>query len=110
MCGSGLNHLTRATSLRTNAILSWETVSNAQSFHGEDPLLIADLLEETIVASSYEVWAIVRTVDQGVPLGKMHQPDLPFSICGLRRGDRPPFATLQKSGLSAFGTSESLLL
>ena len=55
----------------------------------EDPLLIADLLEETVVASSYEVWAIARTVDQGVPLGKMHQPDLPFSICGLRRGDRP---------------------
>lgn len=56
----------------------------------EDQLLIADLLEETLVANGYEVCGIARTVDEGVALGEMHKPDLAVLDVQLAKGDRGP--------------------
>lgn len=56
----------------------------------EDELLIADLLEETLVASGYEVCGIARTVDAAVALGELHKPDLAVLDVRLAKGDRGP--------------------
>jgi DNA-binding response OmpR family regulator len=42
----------------------------------EDDLLIGDMLEDILVQSGYDVCGIVRTVAEGVELGKRHKPDL----------------------------------
>jgi DNA-binding response OmpR family regulator len=56
----------------------------------EDELMIADLLEETLVTSGYEVCGIARTVDEAVALAKLHGPDLAVLDVRLARGDRGP--------------------
>jgi DNA-binding response OmpR family regulator len=42
----------------------------------EDDLMIADLTEEVLVESGFEVCGIARTVAEGVALGRLHKPDL----------------------------------
>ena len=54
----------------------------------EDQLLIADMLEEALLASNYEVCGIARTTDEGVALGEIHMPDLAVLDVRLAHGDR----------------------
>jgi DNA-binding response OmpR family regulator len=56
----------------------------------EDELMIADLLEETLVMSGYEVCGITRTVDEAVMLAERHKPDLAVLDVRLARGGRGP--------------------
>lgn len=56
----------------------------------EDELLIADLLEETLLASGYEVCGIARTVDEAVLLGDRYKPDLAVLDVRLAKGGRGP--------------------
>jgi len=42
----------------------------------EDDLMIADLIEESLVDAGYHVCGIARTVPDAVRLGKLHRPDL----------------------------------
>src|SRR5450432_1399542 len=51
----------------------------------EDDLIIADMVEETLVESGYEVCGIARTVVEAVALGRCHKPDL--AIIDLRLAD-----------------------
>jgi two-component system, response regulator PdtaR len=56
----------------------------------EDELMIADLLEEALIMSGYEVCGIARTVDEAVALANLHKPDLAVLDVRLARGDRGP--------------------
>jgi DNA-binding response OmpR family regulator len=56
----------------------------------EDELLIADLLEETLISSGYEVCGIARSVDEAVALGERHRPDLAILDVRLARGSHGP--------------------
>ncbi|HVA14241.1 MAG TPA: response regulator [Stellaceae bacterium] len=51
----------------------------------EDDLMIADMTEEMLVVSGYEVCGIARTVAEAVALGRRHQPDL--AVIDLRLAD-----------------------
>jgi DNA-binding response OmpR family regulator len=51
----------------------------------EDDLMIADMVEEILVAHGYEVCGIARTVADAVALGRRHKPDL--AIIDLRLAD-----------------------
>ena len=42
----------------------------------EDDLLVADMLEETLIQGGNDVCGIARTVDKAVELGERHRPDL----------------------------------
>jgi DNA-binding response OmpR family regulator len=42
----------------------------------EDDLMVADMLEDALIAGGYEVCGIARTVEKGIELGERHQPDL----------------------------------
>ncbi len=63
----------------------------------EDELMIADLLEETLIMSGYEVCGIARTVDQAVALAELHKPDLAVLDVRLARGGRGPEIARQLS-------------
>jgi DNA-binding response OmpR family regulator len=54
----------------------------------EDELIIADLLEEALVMSGYEVCGIARTVDEAVALTDLHKPDLAVFDVRLAQGGR----------------------
>jgi two-component system, response regulator PdtaR len=54
----------------------------------EDDLMIADLLEETLTESGYEVCGIARTIDEAVMLGEQHMPDLAILDVRLAKGER----------------------
>lgn len=56
----------------------------------EDELMIADLLEETLIMSGYEVCGIARTVDEAVALADLHKPDLAVLDVRLAQGNRGP--------------------
>ena len=56
----------------------------------EDELMIADLLEETLTLSGYEVCGIARTVDEAVALAELHRPDLAVLDVRLAQGSRGP--------------------
>lgn len=56
----------------------------------EDELMIADLLEDTLTKSGYDVCGIARTVDEAVALAELHKPDLAVLDVRLARGDRGP--------------------
>ena len=51
----------------------------------EDDLMIADMTEDALVRSGYEVCGIARTVDEAVALGRTHKPDL--AILDMRLAD-----------------------
>ena len=52
----------------------------------EDDLLMADMLEEVLVQSGYEVCGIARTVEEGVELGDRCKPDLAILDIRLAEG------------------------
>jgi DNA-binding response OmpR family regulator len=54
----------------------------------EDELMIADEIEEALIASGYEVCGIARTVDEAVALGDLHDPDLAVLDVRLVGGGR----------------------
>jgi DNA-binding response OmpR family regulator len=66
----------------------------------EDDLLVADMLEEVLVNSGYDVCGIASTVDKAVELGERHRPDLAILDIRLAGGglgtDIP--ARLKKQG------------
>jgi CheY-like chemotaxis protein len=67
-------------------------------------LLIADVIEETLIEGGYEVCGIARTVDEGVALGEMHRPDLAVLDVRLANGGRgPEIAHRLKSSKGKFG-------
>lgn len=51
----------------------------------EDDLMIADVAEEVLVDSGYEVCGIARTVAEAVALGLQHKPDL--AVIDVRLAD-----------------------
>ena len=51
----------------------------------EDDLMIADMVEEILVESGYEVCGIARTVAEAVALGRRHKPDL--AVIDMRLAD-----------------------
>jgi DNA-binding response OmpR family regulator len=56
----------------------------------EDELMIADVIEDTLVTNGYEVCGIARTVDEAVALGELHKPDLAILDVRLAKGGRGP--------------------
>ena len=56
----------------------------------EDELMIADLLEETLTMSGYEICGIARTVVEAVALAELHKPDLAVLDVRLAQGNRGP--------------------
>ncbi len=52
----------------------------------EDDLFMADMLEEALAASGYEVCGIARTVEKAVELGERHKPDLAILDIRLANG------------------------
>jgi two-component system, response regulator PdtaR len=69
----------------------------------EDELMIADLLEETLVASGYEVVGIARTTDEGVALGELHELDLAVLDVRLAQGGRGPEIARRLHSKGKFG-------
>jgi CheY-like chemotaxis protein len=51
----------------------------------ENDLLMADMLEESLLDAGYEVCGIASSVEEGVALGELHKPD--FAILDLRLTD-----------------------
>ena len=52
----------------------------------EDDLLMADMLEDVLIRSGYEVCGIARTVEKAVELGERHKPDLAILDLRLAEG------------------------
>lgn len=69
----------------------------------EDELMIADLLEEMLVANGYEVCGIARTVNEGVALGEQHKPDLAILDVRLAKGGRGSEIAQRLNSKSKFG-------
>jgi DNA-binding response OmpR family regulator len=69
----------------------------------EDELLIADVLEEALIAGGYEVCGIARTVAQAVALIELHKPDLAVLDVRLAHGGRGPEIVQQSNGKRNFG-------
>ena len=65
--------------------------------------MIADLLEETLVASGYEVVGIARTTDEGVALGELHELDLAVLDVRLAKGGRGPEIARRLHSKGKFG-------
>ncbi len=64
----------------------------------EDELMIADILESTLVANGYEVCGIARTVDEAVALVELHEPDLAVFDVRLAGGGRSPEVVRRLAG------------
>jgi DNA-binding response OmpR family regulator len=69
----------------------------------EDELMIADLLEEALIMSGYEVCGIARTVDEAVALADLHKPDLAVLDVRLAQGNRGPDIARRLSDRGALG-------
>ena len=69
----------------------------------EDELMIADLLEEGLVESGYEVCGIARTVDVAVALAELHKPDLAVFDVRLAGGGRGPEIVQRLGSAARFG-------
>jgi DNA-binding response OmpR family regulator len=69
----------------------------------EDELMIADILEEALITSGYEVCGIARTVDEAVALATQHKPDLAVLDVRLAQGDRGPDIARQLNGRGTLG-------
>jgi two-component sensor histidine kinase/ActR/RegA family two-component response regulator len=52
----------------------------------ENDLLMADMLEESLVDAGYKVCGIARTVAEGIALGELHKPDLALLDLRLSHG------------------------
>jgi PAS domain S-box-containing protein len=82
----------------------------------EDDLLIADMLEESLVDAGYRVCGIARSVAEGVALGELHKPDLAVLDLRLNHGGLGTEIAAQldrKSGLGilyATGNAGQILL
>jgi DNA-binding response OmpR family regulator len=69
----------------------------------EDELMIADLLEDVLIASGYEVCGIARTVAEAVTLGELHKPDLAVLDVRLAYGDRGSEVARRLNSKGKFG-------
>jgi DNA-binding response OmpR family regulator len=69
----------------------------------EDELLIADMIEDTLIANGYEVCGIASTVDEAVALGELHRPDLAVLDVRLARGDHGPDIARRLKSKGKFG-------
>jgi len=69
----------------------------------EDELMIADMVEETLVSNGYEVCGIARTVDDAVALGRRHKPDLAVIDLRLADGGYGTQIAAQLDGPDRFG-------
>jgi DNA-binding response OmpR family regulator len=69
----------------------------------EDQLLIGDQLEEILVGGGYEVCGIARTVNEGVTLGELCEPDLAVLDMRLAGGDLGSDIARRLNGRSNFG-------
>jgi DNA-binding response OmpR family regulator len=69
----------------------------------EDELMIADLLEDVLTTSGYEVCGIARTVDEAVALGELHKPDLALLDVRLARGGCGPEIARRLNSRGRFG-------
>jgi DNA-binding response OmpR family regulator len=69
----------------------------------EDDLMIADMAEEALVDSGYEVCGIARTVDEAVALGRRHRPDLAVIDLRLADGGRGTEIAAQLGPLGRLG-------
>jgi len=79
----------------------------------EDDLMIADMIEESLIDAGYQSCGIARTVTEGVALGRLHHPDL--AIIDMRLADGglgtdivAELADLQIGILYASGNSEQV--
>lgn len=52
----------------------------------EDDLLVASMLEQTVLKAGYQVCGIARTVSEGVALGERHRPELAIIDVRLAEG------------------------
>ena len=69
----------------------------------EDDFMIADMTEEMLVESGYEVCGIARTVDEAVALGRLHAPDLAVIDLRLADGGLGTEIAAQLGGLDKLG-------
>ena len=69
----------------------------------EDEFLIADLLEEKLIACGYDVCGIARTVDEAVELCEVHKPDLAILDVRLANGGRGPEIAKRTGSKGKFG-------
>jgi DNA-binding response OmpR family regulator len=69
----------------------------------EDDLMIADMIEEILVDSGYEVCGIGRTVAEAVALGLRHHPDLAVIDMRLANGERGTDVAVRLAGLDKLG-------
>jgi len=69
----------------------------------EDQLMIADLLDEFLSASGYDVCGIARTVEEAVALGELHKPDLALLDVRLANGGLGPEVARRLGSRGKFG-------
>jgi CheY-like chemotaxis protein len=69
----------------------------------EDDLMIADMAEESLVDSGFEVCGIARTVAEAVALGRRHRPDLAVIDLRLADGGRGTEIAAQLAPLGRLG-------
>jgi len=69
----------------------------------EDQLMIADLLDEFLSASGYDVCGIARTVEEAVALGELHKPDLALLDVRLAKGGFGPEIARRLGSRGKFG-------
>jgi ActR/RegA family two-component response regulator len=69
----------------------------------EDELILADLLEATLVNSGYDVCGIARTVAEGVSLARYHRPDFAIINFHLADGDRGTDLAAELEDIPALG-------
>jgi DNA-binding response OmpR family regulator len=69
----------------------------------EDQLMIAELLEDVLTESGYDVCGIAGTVDEALALVTLHKPDLAVLDVQLARGDRSPEIVRRLNGRDRFG-------
>ena len=52
----------------------------------EDDIFVADMLEDALVESGYDVCGVARTVEEGIELGEREKPDLAVLDVRLAEG------------------------
>jgi len=69
----------------------------------EDDFMIADMVEEVLVANGYEVCGMAATVSEGVALCRLHDPDLAIVDLRLADGDLGTNMAAQLAPLGKLG-------